>query len=29
MIGKIMKAASFKRCVQYVTGKEDPLSSGL
>jgi hypothetical protein len=23
MIGKIMKAASFKRCVQYVTGKED------
>jgi hypothetical protein len=23
MIGKIMKVASFKRCVQYVTGKED------
>ena len=23
MIGKIMKAASFKRCVQYVTGKEE------
>ena len=23
MIGKIMKAASFRRCVQYVTGKED------
>ena len=23
MIGKIMKATSFKRCVQYVTGKED------
>jgi len=23
MIGKIIKAASFKRCVQYVTGKED------
>ena len=23
MIGKIMKAASFKRCVQYVTDKED------
>lgn len=23
MIGKIMKAVSFKRCVQYVTGKEE------
>ncbi len=23
MIGKIMKAASFSRCVHYVTGKED------
>lgn len=23
MIGKIMKAASFRRCVQYVTGKEE------
>ena len=23
MIGKIMKAASFKQCVQYVTGKEE------
>ena len=23
MIGKIMKAASFSRCVHYVTGKEE------